>query len=87
MTPSDTMARLVARSRRRSAVGGVAERVLNLAQDADPADAGDQEVICCARLDPDRLAGADLILLVTRDTYDLVVGNLDPKLVAPLAAM
>lgn len=71
----------------RSGVGGVAKRVLNLAENADAAAAGDQDVAGSAGLDADRLAGTNPIVSTALDADDLVIGDLDPKLVPRLAAV
>lgn len=49
--------------------------------------AGDQEVAGGAGLDANCWAGADLVVSVALDADDLVVGNLDPQFVPPLAAV
>lgn len=65
----------------------MAESVLNLAQYADAVAAGDQEVAGRSGLDADRLAGTNPIVPTALNTDDLVVGDLDPKLVPSLAAV
>jgi hypothetical protein len=60
---------------------------LDLEQRADAADAGDQQASRGAALDAERRTRADTVARVTLNTDDLVIRNLDAKLMASLAAV
>lgn len=71
----------------RSAADDGQKRLLDLPQHADPGGAGDQQGSGGAALNAERRRGADPVLRVAFDLDDLLIRNLDAKLVAFLAAV